>query len=188
MVKALMVCAALTVALVATPASAQFAQQTGRIALEPYAAYGFFGDLPGAGPNLEAAVGYGGKVGLKLSPQFALVGNYQHSEPEVKEGSLGPVTVGGKTRVDHWSAGVEFDYAPRGGAEGLIPVLLEAGVGQVRYTDRSDLAASIGIGSAFRFTPNFSIRYGVNDYISNYRGGDGITNQLFGRIGAELRF
>lgn len=101
---------------------------------------------------------------------------------------------GGNSTVDHFSAGIEFDYAPRGGAEGLIPVLLEAGVGQVRYqqggifgSSRSDLAANIGIGSAFRFTPNFGIRYGVNDYISNYRD-EGITNQVFARIGAELRF
>jgi hypothetical protein len=187
MVKALMVSAVLSAAMLATPASAQFAQQAGRISLEPYVAYGFFGNLPGGGPNLEAAVAYGGKVGLKLSPQFALIGNYQRSEPEDASGILiGEVT------VDHWSAGVEFDYAPRGGAEGLIPILLEAGVGQARYDgtgiSHSDLAANIGIGSAFRFTPNFSIRYGVNDYISNYRGGDGITNQVFGRIGAELRF
>jgi hypothetical protein len=189
MVKALMVSAVLSAAMVATPASAQFAQQAGRISLEPYVAYGFFGDLPGAGPNLDATVAYGGKVGLKLSPQFALIGNYQRSEPEVE--GLG----GQKANVDHWSAGIEFDYAPRGGAEGLIPILLEAGAGQARYqeggifgTSHSDLAANIGIGSAFRFTPNFSIRYGVNDYISNYGGGDGITNQVFGRIGAELRF
>lgn len=191
MVKALMVSAALSAAIVATPASAQFAQQAGRISLEPYVAYGFFGNLPGGGPNLQAAVAYGGKVGLKLSPQFALIGNYQRSEPEDQD------FAGSQVTVDHWSAGVEFDYAPRGGAEGLIPILLEAGVGQVRYPsgDRffassslNDLAANIGIGSAFRFTPNFSIRYGVNDYISNYRGGDGITNQVFGRIGAELRF
>jgi hypothetical protein len=189
MVKALMVSTILGSALLAAPASAQFAQQAGRISLEPYVAYGFFGNLPGAGPNLEPAVAYGGKVGVKLSPQFALIGNYQRSQPEVEDFG------GGKTTVDHWSAGVEFDYAPRGGAEGLIPILLEAGVGQARYqagglfgTSHNDLAANIGIGSAFRFTPNFSIRYGVNDYISNYRGGDGITNQVFGRIGAELRF
>ena len=36
-------------------------------------------------------------------------------------------------------------------------------------------------------TPNFSIRYGVNDYISNYNS-RGVTNQIFAQVGAELRF
>lgn len=57
MVKGLLMSAVVGVAVIANPASAQFAPQSGRISLEPYVAYGFFGDLPGSGPNLEAAVG-----------------------------------------------------------------------------------------------------------------------------------
>ena len=184
MVKRVLAIAALTTAVFTARASAQFAQQTGRLSVEPYAAYGFFGELPETGRELDAAVGYGGRVAYKFSPQFSLFGNYQRAQPEL---------AGTSVTVDHWSAGVEFDFAPRGGAEGLIPVLLEAGVGQVRYDDlpgrgdASDIAANIGIGSAFRLSPNFAIRYGVNDYISNYNE-DGIANHVFARIGAELRF
>jgi hypothetical protein len=91
--------------------------------------------------------------------------------------------------VDHWSTGIEFSYVPRGGAEGMLPILLEAGIGQARYDGmHNDLAVNLGIASALQLTPIFGIRYGVNDYISNYRNGDGIVHQIFARVGAEITF
>ena len=152
------------------------AQLGGRLSVEPYVAYGFFGDLPETSSTLEADVAYGAKVGYRLSPQFTAFVNGQRATPEGAPGN-----------VDHWSAGVEFAYAPRGGAEGILPVLLEAGLGQARYEGGpSDFAANIGIASAFQFSRNFGIRYGVNDYISNFNDGNGIVNQIFVRVGAEV--
>jgi hypothetical protein len=151
------------------------AQVGGRFSAEPYVAYGFFGDLP-TDPRLEADIAYGGRLGYHLSPQWGGFGNFQRSSPS------------GVT-VDHWSAGIEFSYVPRGGAEGMLPILLEAGLGQARYGGgSSDLAVNIGIASALQVTDRIALRYGANDYISNYRNGDGIVNQIFVRVGAEVVF
>jgi hypothetical protein len=169
-------------ALAAVPAAAQ----TG-VSVEPYVGYGFFGNLPG-GPHLEGAVALGGRAAYQFSPQWAAFGNFQRSNPNVRGG--------GDAVVDHWSAGVEFAYAPRGGAEGILPVVIEAGLGQARYDFRgllgnrqvADLAVNLGIGSALELSPSLAIRYGVNGYISNFDRDSGITNQVFARIGAELSF
>lgn len=178
--------AAVALLLIAAPAMGQTGD---RIGLEPFIGYGFFGELPEGGPNIEAGVAYGGRAFFQISPQFAAFGTYQRSQPEVTG------LLAGESTIDHWSGGVEFSYVPRGGAEGMLPVILEAGLGQARYEfggalstpQQSDLAVNLGIASALRFSQNFSIRYGANDYISNYDG-RGIVNQIFVRVGAELRF
>lgn len=174
---------ALLVAAAALPASAQTG---GRFSVQPYVGYGFFGTLPANGPELKESVSYGGRAAYGLSEQFGVFGNFQRSTP--REG--GPL--GAKLNVDHWSAGVEFSYVPRGGAQGMLPIILEAGMGQVRYGgdglfggDNTDLLANIGIASAIEFSPNVAIRYGANDYISNYNG-RGLTNQVFVQVGLEL--
>lgn len=183
--------AAVAMAAVAVTGSAAHAQTglAGRISVEPYAAYGFYGNLPDGGPELKSAPAFGARAAYQLSPQWAVFGNYQRSQPEVGDSGV-------DVKVDHWSTGVEFSYAPRGGAEGILPILLEAGVGQARYSvdggvlgdsDRSDLAVNIGIGSALQLTRNVAVRYGVNDYISNFDD-RGITNQIFAKVGAEITF
>src|SRR5690606_7912815 len=152
------------------------AQLGGRLSVEPYVAYGFFGDLPDTNVTIEADLALGAKVGYQLSPQWTAFVNGQRATPD-----------GGGGNIDHWSAGVEFAYVPRGGAEGMLPILLEAGLGQARYENGpSDFAANIGLASALQLSRNFGIRYGVNDYISNFNNGDGIVNQIFVRVGAEL--
>jgi hypothetical protein len=180
MMKRGMLVAALAAAVVAGPAAAQ---GVGHVTLEPYAGYGFYGSLPRDG----------GRAALQVTPQFALYGNFQRSKPEVEGGVFQR-----SATVDHWSTGVEFSYVPRGGAEGMFPIILEAGLGQARYDFSEaniigsdpkfeDTAANLGLASALRLSPNFSIRYGVNDYISNFRKDLGVTNQIFVRVGAELR-
>ena len=178
--------AVLLSAAAAAPATAQVGE--GRLSVEPYVGYGFFGSLPENGGELEADVALGARAAYQLSPQFAVFGNYQRSTPSVNSPLPTPILNEAEINVDHWSAGVEFSYVPRGGAEGMLPILLEAGLGQVRYEGgESDLAANIGVGSALQLGRNFAIRYGVNDYISNFRD-EGITNQVFVRVGGELRF
>jgi hypothetical protein len=168
-------------ALAAAPLSAQFG---GRLSLEPYIGYGFFGDLPEEGSELGAALAYGGRVGYQFGTQWGLFGNFQRSNPEALGSGGGSGT---DVTVDHWSAGVEFSYVPRGGAERMLPILLEAGLGQARYDGgASDLAVNLGLASAIEMTPNIRIRYGVNDYISNYGDDRGIVNQIFVRAGVEL--
>ena len=182
---------ALLSAAAAAPAAAQMGP-TARLTVEPYAGYGFFGDLPEEAPSLEDAVAYGGRVAYQLSPQWAVFGNYQRSEPGIED------LEGVEVTVDHWAGGVEFSYVPRGGAEGMLPIVLEAGLGQARYSDlqignvtiedtESDLAVKLGLSSALQLSPRFGIRYGVDDYISNFQD-DGIVNQIFARVGAEISF
>ena len=186
MMKRTLAFVALLAAAAATPAAAQLG---GGLSVQPYAGYGFYGSLPDGGPRLKESVAYGGRAAYQLSDQFAVFGNFQRSKPTV-EG----IATDREATVDHWSAGFEFSYVPRGGAEGMLPVLMEAGLGQARYdfedlfgTNESDLAVNLGIGSALQLSRNFAIRYGANDYISNYAE-RGVVNQIFVNVGAELSF
>jgi hypothetical protein len=176
--------AAAAAAVLAWPAAAQSGAS-----VEPYVGYGFYGTLP-EGPRLEGAVALGARAAYQFSPQWALFGNFQRSNPEVRG-------VGSADAVpDHWSAGVEFSYAPRGGAEGILPIMIEAGLGQARYEFRgilgnqqiNDLAVNLGFGSALELSPNLAIRYGLNNYISNFDADRGISNHVFVKVGAELSF
>lgn len=179
---------ALLSAALAAPAMAQ-APLT-RFSVEPYVGYGFFGGLPDTDADLEADVALGARAAYQLSPQWAVFGNYQRSTPDVTGTLPGGFEIdGGEINVDHWSAGVEFAYVPRGGAEGMLPILLEAGLGQARYQGgQNDLAANLGIGSALQLSRNLAIRYGANDYISNFGEDQGIVNQVFVKAGVELSF
>ena len=194
--------ASLTVALAAlwaVPASAQMRGYPGTASrtaftVEPYVGYGFYGTLPGGGPKLGADAAYGVKGSLLLSPQLALTGTFQQSNPRVDEGD--------RARVQHWSAGAQFNYAPRQGAEGIPVVALEAGVGQVRYDfpvfdagygldgrfKENDVAANVGISSGIQLGRSLAVTYGVNDWISNFEGDRGMVNQVFARVGAQIRF
>lgn len=179
----LTVVAALVAPAAAAPAAAQI---TGRLSVTPFIGYGFYGDLPDGVATLESTIAYGGRGAYQISPQFSAFGELQFSNPEVTGVNADDAT------VIHWSGGVEFAYVPRGGAEGMLPVLLEAGVGQARYDFGgpevgADVAVNLGIGSALQFTPNLAVRYGANDYISSFDG-RGIVNQIFVRVGVELGF
>lgn len=167
------------VCLWASPAQAQLG---GNLMIEPYAAYGFFGGLPVENIELDHSFSFGGRVGYRFAEQWAAFGNFQRSNTGIVNAAMQQ-----DLKVDHWSAGIEFSYVPRGGAEGMLPVLLEAGLGQARYEDGpSDLAINLGAASAIQMTNTIRFRYGVNDYISNYDGGEGIVNQVFARVGLEI--
>jgi hypothetical protein len=177
-------------ALTAVPAAAQLGGSSTAFSVEPYAAYGFYGTLPDGGPHLDPDVAYGVKGALHLSPQFSLVGSWQQSSPRVEGGP--------RANLQHWSAGAQFEYHPREGAVGIPPLTLEAGVGQVRYDwpgdpvlgrfRENDTAVNLGIGSAIRLAPSLSVTYGANDYLSNWEGDRGVTNQVFARVGVQLNF
>jgi hypothetical protein len=181
-------------ALLAAAAAAPVAAQQGplqRLSVEPYVGYAFFGSLPGTTPTeqLEGALAYGGRVGFALAPQWGVYGNFQRANPEVRRTVADVETAFGNRNVDQWSAGVEFSYVPRGGAEGMLPLQLEAGLAQTRYEGGvNDFGIKLGASSALQLSRNLAVRYGVDDYISNYRGDQGVVNQFTARVGAELRF
>lgn len=183
--KRILLATTLALAAVVAPNTAE-AQFGGRASVMPYVGYGFLGSLPGTDAELESDVAFGGRVAYQLNPQFAVFGNFQRTTPEVTGQGSGVST--GSINLDHWSIGGEFSYVPRGGAEGMLPIILEAGLGQARYEGgENNFAANIGVASRLQLTPMFGIRYGVNDYISNYRG-DGVVNHIYVNVGAELTF
>jgi len=169
--------------VLSAPAAAQLPQ--GRVSVEPYVAYGFFGKLPDNGPELEADVAFGGRAAFQLSERLALFGSYQRATPSLTDGR-------GEAAASHGGTGVELPYRPRGGAEGMLPILLEAGIGQARYDSEfgfgpaADWALNLGVASALPLAERVSLRFGANDYLST--GGDDFANQIFVRVGAEFRF
>ncbi|HEX2202554.1 MAG TPA: outer membrane beta-barrel protein [Longimicrobium sp.] len=176
-------------AAAAAPAAASAQTGSPRFSIEPYGAYGFYGRAGESGPRLSESEAYGARAGLRISPALGLFGSYQRSTPEVDE------VGGGEATVDHWSAGVELNVAPRGRVAGIPPILIEAGVGQARYEfdsllrdDVTDLAVNLGIGSKVELGRTVAIRYGANDYISNFGDGGGTTHQLFVKAGLEFNF
>jgi hypothetical protein len=181
----------LAASVLAFAAAAPLAAQQTQLSVEPYVGYNFFGSLPESNVELQSTIAYGGRVAYQIRPQWALYGNFQRSNPEVVIG-MGALPIefaDGDVTVDQWSAGVEFSYVPRGGAEGMLPIQIEAGLGQTRYAGvTNDLAVKLGVSSAIQVSPRFAVRYGVDDYISNYRGDQGIVNQFTARVGAEFRF
>jgi len=182
MTRTILLAAALLAALPAAPAAAQL------LSVEPFAAYGFYGSLPDTRARLEGGWGLGARATLRFAPRLAVFGTAQRSRPQLL-GQLpfGTVDSGDRVAVDHWSAGLEYSRFSSQAGPGALPLALSAGVGQVRYEDGpTDPAASIGASAGVRVGPNFSLRYGVVDYISRYDGGDEWVNQVFARVGAEF--
>ena len=66
--------------------------------------------------------------------------------------------------------------------------LLERAVELFRNVDgEGEIAANLGIASVIQLNPMFGIRYGANDYISNFRD-EGIVNHVYVHVGAEVTF
>lgn len=163
------------------PAAAQ------RLGVEPFAGWGFYGALPETSAKLEGGFAYGARAAVRVLPRWGVFGQVQRSRPRVL-GTLpfGSAESGDRITVDHWSAGLEFAYAGRDPASGALPLVLQAGAGRAEYDGGpSDLAVNVGVTSAVPLSRRLVLRYSLNDYISSYAG-DGLVNQVFVRIGAEL--
>ncbi len=166
----------------AAPAHAQ------RLSVAPYAGYGFFGRLPEESAKLNGDWGYGARAGLRLAGRWGVYGNFQRFTPRlVGRLPLGFTVEGDDVRVEHWSAGLQYTYFPGGAGEGAAPLVLELGAGEARYEGgQSDLALNLGASNSLSFTPNLALRYGFNDFVSNFNGDQGWMNQLFVTVGVEL--
>lgn len=186
-------CTTMVLAMAAAAPLAAQQQPAPRISVEPYIGYNFFGSLPTSefSAELDGSVAMGARAAYQVTPQWAVFGNFQRSNPTVTPGAgAGPLPAESDIRVDQWATGVEFSYVPRGGAEGMLPIQMEAGLAQTRYTDWgiNDLGVKIGVSSALQLSRNFAVRYGVDDYITNFDGNQGVVNQFTARIGGEIRF
>jgi hypothetical protein len=178
--------AAVLLAAVAAPAAAQLPGR--HLSVEPFATYGFYGKLPETSARLEGDWGLGARASLRVLPRFALFVTAQRSTPRVLgQLGFGDVASGGNLTVDSWSAGLEYSRFPSGGVEGILPLVLSAGLGQVSYEDGpTDLAANLGIATGMQIGSNFALRYGFTDYVSRFDGDRGWVNQYFLRVGGEL--
>lgn len=159
-----------------------------RVAVTPFVTYGFYGALPDDGPELMGDVGLGIRASYRVAPRLAIFGTFQRTTPEL-EGA-------GNVRVDHWSAGAEYTVYLNGEGDDVPPLLVEAGIGQARYDFDglmgddafADLALNVGVASVVRITDQFLVRYGANDYLSEFGDRGDIVNHFFAHAGVELRF
>jgi hypothetical protein len=169
-------------------AGAQETEAARRFRIAPFVTYGFYGALPDDGPELRGDVGLGVRAAVSLAPRWAVYGVFRRTTPELEEG--------GRVEADHWSAGAEYTLFPGPAGEDGVPLRLEAGVGQARFRfggvgsrgSFQDLAVHVGIASELRITRALSLRYGAEDYASDFGDGEGIVHHFFAHAGGELRF
>jgi hypothetical protein len=200
--KSLFLAGALAAALTAAPALAQSRSTTvgnGKVLqVTPYAGYLRFGDYF-EGPvgttlsNANAPV-YGGQVGLKLSPNVALIGNVAYSKADVEVGLpvLGGISVG-QSSVLLYDGGLQLDV-PTGGLP-LVP-FVQAGVGAIRYdikqsflnTQATNLAANVGAGADIPLGRAAALRLMAKDYIGKFDFEDASTFDIEGRTAHNWAF
>lgn len=165
------------------PAAAQ-----GRVAVEPSVGWGFYGTLPDTRARLEGGWAYGARAAVRPLARWGVYGHAQRSRPRLL-GQLpfGTAESGDRVTVDHWSAGLEYSYHRWDATGEALPLVLQAGIGRASYEGGpSDPAANLGVSGGARLAPGVTLRYHLNDYVSNYDGDRGWVNQVFARVGVEL--
>lgn len=171
--------ASLTVVLSAAPLAAQ-QQGLASIEVTPYAGYMFFGDVAEGpfGVNVNNANGavLGAQLGLRLTPNVALVGNVARASTDLRIGApiLGDVAVGSNTA---WlfDGGLQLSTRLAGG---LIPVapFLQVGAGAVRHdvsgfglkTNATNFAWNAGVGLDVALAPSLGLRLMAKDYVGKF--------------------
>ena len=152
------------------------------IEVVPYGGYMIFGDfLKGPiGTSLSNTNGYlfGAQLGLKVTPQVAIVGNvaYASSDLEVGLPILGGQDVGdSKTLL--YDAGVQLSVPMRTAGTVAVSPFVQAGIGAARYdvsaagffdANATNLAFNAGIGADVMFGPSFGLRLMAKDYIGKF--------------------
>lgn len=171
---------AAALALVAAPLAAQQPRPVAEVV--PYAGYMMFGDyLKGPlGTSISSANGYmvGAQLGLKLTPQVAIVGNVAHASADLEVGLpvLGGYDVG-STRAWLYDAGLQLSVPMRtAGSVGVSP-FVQVGAGGIRHdvtaaslleTDATNLAFNAGVGADVMLGQNFGLRLMAKDYIGKF--------------------
>jgi opacity protein-like surface antigen len=164
----------------AIAASPAFAQKS-RVPVAdvtPYAGYMIFGhfiDGP-LGTSLTATSGpvYGATLGLAMSPNISLVGNFGYSSSDIKVGLpfIGGITVG-STDVLMYDGGVQLRIPMEKSA---VSPFVQAGAGAMRFnisnsvfkTNATNLAYNVGAGLDYAISPNIGVRVMAKDYIGKF--------------------
>lgn len=171
--------------LMATTASAQSGSRTlatgTAFELTPYAGYMIGGTfLKGPlGTSISSAPGamYGVQLGMKMSPNIALVGNVGYSSSEIEAGIpiLGGVSLA-NSKMLLYDGGLQLDF-PMTTASGFsLKPFVQAGAGAIRYdisrsvleTTSTSFAGNAGVGADLAIGQSLGIRLMAKDYIGKF--------------------
>jgi opacity protein-like surface antigen len=181
--KKFLVSAAL-VAAIAAPLAAQSSVVTGQpsvFSLTPYAGYVAFGDhfetANGAEFSNDNAAIYGVQLGIDMTPNLALVGNFGYSRTNWEFEFAGPAeSFAGDVGVWLYDGNLQLKFPFAAGA-GTFSPFAQAGVGAIKFTaDRNDfdadgttnVAFNAGLGADFNVGA-LGLRLMVKDYISSFK-------------------
>ena len=171
---------AVATAAAAVPASAQEAQST--VSITPYAGYMWFGDLAeyssgGSLTNDDSWI-YGGQLKVRLSPNWAIVGNGSYAKTNFQNEGVGSTTVPTSGKIGYFLMDADLELAfPALNGNSRVAPFVQAGVGAVRYTvnpdldgfndaSQTDLAFNAGVGVEAQ-VGHVGLQLMVKDYITS---------------------
>jgi hypothetical protein len=172
------------VAAVAAPLAAQSSVVTGQpsvFSLTPYVGYVAYGDhfetANGAEFTNDNSALYGVQLGIDMTPNLALVGNFGYSRTNWEFEFAGPgETFAGDVGVWLYDGNLQLKFPFAAGA-GTFSPFLQAGLGAIKFTaDRDDfqadgtsnIAYNAGLGADFNVGA-LGLRLMVKDYISSFK-------------------
>jgi hypothetical protein len=178
---------AATVLAAAAPLAAQRSEAVAARAkvahVTPYVGYMRFGSFINGplGTSVRNANGpvYGAQLGLKMTPNLALIGNvaYSSSNLEIGVPILGGIDVG-ESSLLLYDASVEYGIPVSSGSAGgtSITPFVQAGAGaftaklsnSLVNVDATSFAANAGVGADVSFGPSLGLRVMAKDYFGKF--------------------
>lgn len=145
--------------------------------ITPYLGYMVFGDyLKGPlGTSLSNATApvYGAQIGLRLSPNIALIGNLGYTNSDIRIGLpiFGGFSVSSSSMLIY-DGGLELD-APKGSS--AITPFVQAGAGAIHYAVTGPLSAAatnfagnLGVGGDVALWNGLGLRVLAKDYVTKF--------------------
>ena len=169
----------------AAPLAAQSSVVTGQpsvFSITPYAGYIAYGDhfetANGAEFTNDNGAIYGAQLGIDMTPNLALVGNFGYSRThwEFEFGSGAGEQPAGDVGVWLYDGNLQLKFPFAAGA-GTFSPFAQAGVGAIKFTaDRNDFQAdgttnvafNAGLGADFNVGA-LGLRFMAKDYISSFK-------------------
>lgn len=172
------------VAAFAAPLAAQSSVVTGQpsiLSVTPYAGYIAYGDhfetANGAEFTNDNAAIYGVQLGVDMTPNLSLVGNFGYSRTNWEFEFAGPgERFAGNVGVWLYDGNLQLKFPFAAGA-GTFSPFAQAGVGAIKFTaDRNDFQAdgstnvafNAGLGADFNIGA-LGLRFMAKDYISSFK-------------------
>lgn len=171
-------------AAVAAPLAAQSSVVTGQpsvFSLTPYVGYIAYGDhfetANGAEFTNDNAAVYGAQLGIDMTPNLALVGNFGYSRTNWEFEFSGPgERFAGNVGVWLYDGNLQLKFPFAAGA-GTFSPFAQAGIGAMKFTADVDdfgndgttnIAYNVGLGADFNVGA-LGLRFMAKDYISSFK-------------------